>query len=90
MGMYNKDDLVAISYQEFGNTMDKIVNQIKDYENKHGMKFNVIVPLLRSGAFCAFHIAARLEIKDIIPVYYMYKWNNDKKNRNSQAFVRYS
>ncbi len=71
--MYKKDDLVQITYAEFGKTMDLLTQQIDDYQVGHNIKFNLVVPLLRSGAFPAYHIAARLEIKETLPVYYMYE-----------------
>jgi len=73
MGIYNKEDLVQISYQEFGETMDVITQALVSYQKAKGIKFNLIVPLLRSGAFPAYHIAAHLEIKETMPVYYMYE-----------------
>ena len=73
MGMYKKEQLVQITYERFGKNMDVLTQKITDYQTENNMKFNMVVPLLRSGAFPAFHIAARLEIKNIIPVYYMYQ-----------------
>lgn len=54
--------------------MDTLTEEIRnDFSNK---SLDVIVPILRSGAFTALHIAARLEIKNIVPVYYRYKQGN--------------
>jgi hypoxanthine phosphoribosyltransferase len=73
MGMYKKDDLIQISYREFGETMDAVTQDIANYQKANDINFNLVVPLLRSGAFPAYHIAARLEIKETLPVYYMYE-----------------
>ena len=73
MGIYKKEDLVQITYDEFGKTMDALTQQIADYQVANNIQFNLVVPLLRSGAFPAYHVAARLEIKETLPVYYMYE-----------------
>ena len=73
MGMYKKDDLIQIDYAEFGKTVDILTKKIADYQTLYNISFDLVVPLLRSGAFPAFHIAARLEIKEILPMYYMYQ-----------------
>jgi len=88
MGMYKKDDLIQIDYAEFGKTMDILTKKIADYQMAHNIKFDLVVPLLRSGAFPAFHIAARLEIKEILPMYYMYEHGQIVKRLETPKLTR--
>jgi len=69
-----KEDLRKISYQEFDVILGRLTDQIKSYITAHNMSFELIVPILRSGAFTGMHLASQLQIKNILPVQYKYKY----------------
>jgi len=72
--MILKEDLKEISYGGFGNILQKLTVSIKSYCEEKSVAFDLIVPILRSGAFTGMHIASKLKIKNILPVQYKYEY----------------
>lgn len=68
--MIQKSDLRQITYQEFGEILGNLEKQVVDCE----VKFDLIVPILRSGAFTGFHLASKLQISNILPAQYKYEY----------------
>jgi len=72
MSDIKRDDLKQVSYNKFGKTMDLVVERIRKYQQDTEVAFDVVVPLLRSGMVPATHILSKLNLKTVLPVYYMY------------------
>jgi hypoxanthine phosphoribosyltransferase len=70
MIMIQKSDLKPISYAEFGEILSRLEEQVKD----SGIKFDLIIPILRSGAFTGMHLASKLKVKNILPAQYKYEF----------------
>lgn len=68
--MIQKSDLRQIDYREFGEILAKLEKQVVDSE----VEFDLIVPILRSGAFTGMHLASKLKIKNILPAQYKYEF----------------
>lgn len=73
MADIQKSDLVAISYAEFGDMLDRLTNQIIE----SGVKFDLVVPILRSGGMTGMHVAAKLQVENILPVQYKRVYESD-------------
>lgn len=72
--MTKRDDLRQISYQEFGVILAKLEKQVKDYCTNNNLRFDLIVPILRSGGFPGLHLASKLKIMNILPAQYKYEY----------------
>lgn len=72
--MIQKSDLKQISYQEFGEILAQLEKQVVAYCEETNTKFDLVVPILRSGAFTGFHLASKLQISNILPAQYKYEY----------------
>lgn len=62
-----------ITYQEFGNLLDQLVNKLKD------LKFDYIYGIPRGGLPIAVHLSHHLDVELID--YWTLKWNNQLNKR---------
>lgn len=84
--MILKSDLKQITYQEFGEILDSLEKRIVSYCQQNSLKFDLIVPILRSGAFTGMHLASKLKIKNILPTQYKYEFNPNKEGEIVKKF----
>lgn len=70
--LISKTDLNIISYSEFGDIINKLIDKLKNYEKKNNIKFDIVVPILRSGGVPGMIIAINLGITKILPVQFKY------------------
>lgn len=61
-------DLKVVSYAEYGDMLQDLTLAVQ----AGAIKYDVLVPILRSGAPTAVHLAGRLGITNILPVQYKY------------------
>lgn len=75
MKKFDLEDVNAISYDEFGRLMEKLVTDIKNFSEQNAMTFHAVAPILRNGAIPGTIIANKLLILSYLPVYvkYFYK-----------------
>jgi hypothetical protein len=69
-----RSDLQEMSYQEFGELLDVVTEKIQKYTVNKKFCFQLIVPILRSGAFTGLHLASKLKITNILPAQYKYSY----------------
>ena len=72
MPKYTKEDLRRISWQEYGEMMEKITTEVKSYIEKNGIKIDAVVPIMRGGAFLGTYLTYKLNLLRILPVQYHY------------------
>ncbi len=65
-----KSDLLRVSYAEFGTMLDRLAQSVSNAVLSSGGNYDVIVPILRSGAFTAAHLAANLHNTNMLPAQY--------------------
>lgn len=68
MHKITRSSLRQISYAEFGQILIDLTHQI----TASGIKFDLLVPILRSGSFTGMHLASKLNITNILPAQYKY------------------
>lgn len=68
---YQLKDTNPMSWDEFGQMCEKLVNKVLDL----GVKFDAVAPVLRTGMIPATVIANKLGIINIIPVHLKYFYN---------------
>lgn len=74
MSHIQKSDLRQISYQEFGQLLESLTQQITDYQHQRHLTFDLVIPILRSGAMAGIHLASKLNITHVLPVQYKYRY----------------
>lgn len=79
MALIKKSDLRQITYGEFGEMLAKLENQVVNYCKENEVKFDLIVPILRSGAFSGFHLASKLSVSNILPAQYKYEYEPSER-----------
>jgi hypoxanthine phosphoribosyltransferase len=72
MSKYSEKDFRKISWGEYGELMEKVAEEVKDYINREDIKFDAIVPILRGGATLANYLSYKLNVLRILPVQYKY------------------
>lgn len=96
-----KSDLKPITYQQFAKLLDTLTIKMRKYCQKNNCQFDLIIPILRSGAFTAMHLASKLQIDNILPAQYRYTYQpaeviikkfefpqlNYQLNKNSKILV---
>lgn len=70
-----KTELRRISYAEFGIILNKLTRKLK----KSGIKFDLVVPILRSGAVTGVHLASKLGVTNLLPAQYKYIYEPERK-----------
>ena len=69
---YAEEDFRRISWEEYGELMEKILKEIRSYINEKNIKIDAVVPILRGGATLGNFLAYRLGVIRILPVQYKY------------------
>lgn len=81
-----REDLRDISYDEFGRLVESLTSQIREFCTARGVKFHLVVPILRGGAFTGMHIATKLGIKNVLPTQYKYHFHPREYNERKFDF----
>lgn len=74
---YTLRDVNQMSYYEFEQIMQTLVSTIQD----SGIKFEAVVPVLRTGAIPATIIAYKLNIINMLPIQVKYDYTINKPNQ---------
>lgn len=74
---YTKENLLLMSWEDYGNLLEKLVQEISDYAQKFSLKFDLVAPILRGGAIPAITIANKLDIVQTFPI--QLKYNSEWK-----------
>jgi len=69
---YVQNNLVRTSWQEYGEILEKILKDVKDYISKNELKIDAVIPILRGGATLGTFLAYRLHVLRVLPVQYKY------------------
>src|SRR5258708_31008394 len=62
--IYTTEDTNKMSFEEFGETINSLLNKILDAN----LKLDAIAPILRSGAITGMMLAIKLKIFKVIPL----------------------
>jgi len=74
MDKIRKEELRPISYAEFGKLLDRLTDQVA----ASGVRFDLIVPILRSGAITGMHLASKLGVTNTLPAQYKYVYEPEE------------
>lgn len=69
---YKKDGFKRLSWQDYQDILDGLVKKIQGYVEENNLKINMVVPILRGGAFPGTYLAYKLHLIRIVPVQYKY------------------
>ncbi|PKM92036.1 MAG: hypothetical protein CVU81_02655, partial [Euryarchaeota archaeon HGW-Euryarchaeota-1] len=73
-----KEDFKRISWNEYGDILEKLYIKVAEYVKKKNIKIDAVVPILRGGAFPGTYLAYKLNLLRILPVQYKYFFKNKK------------
>ncbi len=65
---YSLDDLNPMTYDEYATAVARLTGKLRTYCIMREVRFDIIVPILRSGAIPAGIIAHHLDIQHFLPV----------------------
>lgn len=68
-----KSELRQITYAEFGDVLRALTDNISTYCLEHSVSFDLVVPILRSGAITGMHLASKLCVVAMLPFQYKYE-----------------
>ncbi|MBI5150962.1 MAG: phosphoribosyltransferase [Candidatus Pacebacteria bacterium] len=68
-----KNELRQITYDEFGEVLRVLTDNVSTYCLEHEVSFDLVVPILRSGAITGMHLASKLHVVVMLPFQYKYE-----------------
>lgn len=75
---YKRDGFRRLTWSEYEEVLQVLLKKIQDYLKKNKHQIDIVVPILRGGAFPGIYLAYKLNIIRIVPVQYKYFFNNGK------------
>lgn len=75
---YKKDGFKRLSWVEYEVVLQELLKKIQDFLKKNHLKIDLVIPILRGGAFPGTYLAYKLHLIRIIPVQYKYFFDNKK------------
>jgi len=72
LSQYKKEDFKRMNWDDYGKILDALYEKVKKYVGDNNLKIDVVVPILRGGAYPGAYLAYRLHLLRIIPVQYKY------------------
>lgn len=78
MSNYTNKDINLMSWNEFGDILDLLVSKLIKFQQKEDIKFDLIVPILRSWWIPWAVIANQLDIINTLPVQFKCINNQNK------------
>ncbi len=78
---YKKSDFKKISWEEYGQVLERLYKKVDKYLRNKKVKIDAIVPILRGGAFPGAFFSYKLRILRIMPVQYKYLFEGGFKLR---------
>ncbi|MFC1615148.1 hypothetical protein ACFL22_01180 [Patescibacteria group bacterium] len=65
-------EIKTTTWEEHGETFEKVALGVKKYVDEKGLQVDAIVPIFRGAGFLATYLAYRLSVLRILPVQYKY------------------
>jgi len=87
MTQYTNKDTNPMSREEFGNVLTDLIKKIDSYLNEYNIKFDIIVPILRSGMIPATAISNRFKITNILPIQVKYVYDELTSKQNLEQVL---
>jgi hypoxanthine phosphoribosyltransferase len=81
-GSVAKEDLHQLSYGEFGELLDVLVQHVRTVCQEQGIRIDAVAPILRSGAFPGCHLASKLGVTDILTLQYKHTYDPSQPVRS--------
>lgn len=78
MANFTRDDTNPVSWAEFDNLVDEILDKINIYFQDKDEKINVITPLLRTGGIVGGVVGIKMRVLITLPVQFKYSYNPTK------------
>lgn len=75
---YKKDGFRRISWDEYEKVLQTLLRKIQNYLKQNKVNIDIVVPILRGGAFPGTYLAYKLNLLRIVPVQYKYFFKNGK------------
>ncbi len=75
---YNKKDFKRVTWEEYGKTLEILYQKVSKYLKENKIKIDIVVPILRGGAFPGMYLAYKFHILPILPVQYKYFFSKGK------------
>jgi hypoxanthine phosphoribosyltransferase len=75
---YEKEGFKRIYWEDYEKILKILLRKIENYLEKNNIKIDVVVPILRGGAFPGTYLAFKLKLIRILPVQYKYFFNKGK------------
>lgn len=73
--MYTSKDTNRMSWEEFDQLTDILIDKVSTYFSKHGGKIDVISQLHRTGGIIGSTMAIKMKIIPLLPVQFKYSYN---------------
>lgn len=61
-----------MTYSEFGRVIGWLISKLEKYQRDNQIKFDIVVPILRSGGISGMIVAIQLGITKVLPVQFKY------------------
>lgn len=78
LAQYKKEDFKKMSWEDYGKILENLGEKVEDYVKQNNIKIDVVVPILRGGAFPGAFLAYKLGLLRIVPVQYKYFFTDGK------------
>lgn len=79
---YTTTDTNPMGWEEFGEILNILIQKLDSYQEKHGMRFDIVAPILRNGGIPAVAIANKFKITRFLPVQVKYVYGTDDPARS--------
>jgi hypothetical protein len=70
--MYKKEHFLNTTWDEAVEIMDGLVKDVREYLDKHELKLDAVMPLMRGGSIPGTYMAYQLEVMRVMPLQYHY------------------
>jgi hypothetical protein len=78
LAQYKKEDFRKLSWEEYGEILEKLYGKVAKYVKKGNIKMDAVVPILRGGSFPGAYLAYKLHLLRVVPVQYKYFFIKEK------------
>lgn len=69
---YKKSDFRSISWEEYGDVLEVLCKKVRAYIKKENIEIDMVVPILRGGAFPGTFLSYKLNLLRIYPMQFKY------------------
>ena len=75
---YKKENFKRVTWIEYSTTLETLYKKVADYIHQNKIKIDVVVPIMRGGAFPGTYLAYRLHLLAMLPIQYKYSFADGK------------